>query len=87
MAPPLTLLLAGSSPRALATARYCGAKASFTCAEQTTSVTQLCNNDQKKVHGVECRSVALWEHQGKLCLWPLGVGSQTMAVIKAVLRK
>lgn len=33
MAPPLTLLFSGSSPRALATDRYWGAKASFTCAK------------------------------------------------------
>ena len=34
IAPPLTLHFSWSSPRALATARHCGANASFTCEKQ-----------------------------------------------------
>lgn len=44
IAPPLTLLFSGSRPRAFATARYWGAKASFTWAKKMTSMMQLSNN-------------------------------------------
>lgn len=40
IAPPFTLLLSGSKPRALATARYWGAKASFTWAKTTASIAK-----------------------------------------------
>lgn len=38
IAPPLTLLFSGFSPRALEQARNWGAKASFTCTKQITSM-------------------------------------------------
>lgn len=44
IAPPLTLLFSGSRPRAFATARYWGAKASFTWVKKMTSMMQVSNN-------------------------------------------
>ena len=53
IAPPLTLLFSGSSPRALATARYWGAKASFTCAKQMASLAHLSNHHPNETKHME----------------------------------
>lgn len=57
IAPPLTLLFSGSSPRALATARYWGAKASFTWAKNKNKNSINCKNSVINKSKHKCNAV------------------------------